>query len=1552
MANTGKSESRRVEWSSPDQKLIAHVGELTESCLASYRVNPRLVEEHANLELDITLGGYGKRQLFELIQNGADAMVGTRSGRVHVILTDRHLYCANEGAPIDARGIDALLHAFLSVKRGDEIGRFGLGFKSVLGMTKSPEFFCRAVSFAFSQERAKARISAVVPSAQRYPVLRLAELLKPIECSKTDAILHGLMSWATTVVRLERNAGPSSWLEEDVAAFPREFLLFCPQVSELILENRRKALIRRIKLKKRSEQTMLVESGEETEWRVFHTVHKPSDEARLDAGELAGRDRLPVHWALAMADRPGPGHFWAFFPLSDRTTLSGVINAPWKTNDDRTNLLPGKFNEELLGVAAQLAVANLAAVSKENDPAWHLDVLPARGREVRSWADDVLTRVTYQLAAKAPSLPNQRGELQRPEDIRLHPDVVPREVLDTWSAQPGRPEDWCHPSVETRDRRPRVERLLELAGRSPATLCDWISALKDQTRPESFRGPIRVASQLVRAKPDVRSALANCWILIDQDGKAARPFSNEVFLPPSDGRVMIASVPLIHPSLAADKSLRDALNDLEVVPVTADLELRVILKKGIQGWGDSDWDRFWQLVRLVGNTAPEIIKEMRNYRTRLKVRTVSGGYKHLHYTLLPGPVVPADGSRDGAVAIDMRHHQGEVEILTALGAVAVPTPEFGVPEGEYFQAYSSDCARVYCEQLESSSPQPQWEKLVFSRRQFAGPLEPLSVLSEAARRTFTDALLQVENELLDWTMFHETRSQYPKRQFGSPVLAAIHKLGLLGTTLGPRPTHQCVAPSLSSLGAFLPVAQCSEQASLRLKLPRDVDSLSQPHWAVALDRAETVDDDDLLGNLYALAARAVQSAPSLIRCRVGSDHRLEAPKSVTVVTSRREFEALVRDKRPVIFAPSEAEATHLVEQWGLTPAGKSVRTELLFAPSGPAAPILDRFPALQLRLRDENVGKIDNIELLPCSELSIATLTDAGKAVESVNIHQKGTTVCWLDTLSESSLLDRLNSFFDLDLTAEDQDVVLSERVARRIRERTIEIRKLQTPAEKLLAAIGPDAVRRHIPLGLVQAVENDQGELSPGQLAELAMVVYGVDVLRECKRDLQLQGFQPPDQWAGRGRALSFVRELGFGPEYAGAEEEKRPEVVRVDGPSTLPALHQFQLNITKKLKSLLRSAMPDRGLVSLPTGAGKTRVAVQALVEEIGEGRLAGPVLWVAQSDELCEQAVQAWAEIWHALGPRRRMYLCRLWGSNELESMPDAAQVVVATIQKLQGCVDAPEYEWLSHAACIVIDEAHHATEPSYTRVLEWQGVRPRNARCPLIGLTATPFRGHSEEETKRLVARFGGTLLDVDLGPDPYAHLQDIEVLARVQHQLLGGVEIRLDPEEVEHIKKFKTLPPSVNAQIAANVDRNKQLVEDIAMKPSSWPIIVFAASVEHAQTLAALLSLKGVKAAPISATTDPGTRRHYLERFRRNEIQILTNYNVLTQGFDAPSVRAVYVARPTFSPTVYQQMIGRGLRGKKNGGKEECLIVNIADTFARFGTDLAFREFEYLWKPRP
>ena len=75
---------------------------------------------------------------------------------------------------------------------------------------------------------------------------------------------------------------------------------------------------------------------------------------------------------------------------------------------------------------------------------------------------------------------------------------------------------------------------------------------------------------------------------------------------------------------------------------------------------------------------------------------------------------------------------------------------------------------------------------------------------------------------------------------------------------------------------------------------------------------------------------------------------------------------------------------------------------------------------------------------------------------------------------------------------------------------------------------------------------------------------------------------------------------------------------------------------------------------------------------------------------------------------------------------------------------------------------------------------------------------------------------------------------------------------------------------------------------------------------------------------------------------------MVNYSVFQEGFDAPKTRAIVVARPVYSPNLYFQMIGRGLRGPLNGGNERCLILNVRDNIENYEGKPAFTGLDRLW----
>ena len=190
---------------------------------------------------------------------------------------------------------------------------------------------------------------------------------------------------------------------------------------------------------------------------------------------------------------------------------------------------------------------------------------------------------------------------------------------------------------------------------------------------------------------------------------------------------------------------------------------------------------------------------------------------------------------------------------------------------------------------------------------------------------------------------------------------------------------------------------------------------------------------------------------------------------------------------------------------------------------------------------------------------------------------------------------------------------------------------------------------------------------------------------------------------------------------------------------------------------------------------------------------------------------------------------------------------------------------------------------------------------------------------------------------------------MRVLARADHEIIEGGQFSLSSDEERQSRETPWLPRSVENRIASDADRTRRIIEAYdELIDRDWPTLIFATSVEHAQTVAALLSSNGVKARAVSGSTDPASRRRVVEEFRSGDVKALVNYGVFREGFDAPKTRAIIVARPVYSPNLYFQMVGRGLRGVKNGGNDRCLILNVRDNIDKFERKLAFSDLDWLW----
>lgn len=339
---------------------------------------------------------------------------------------------------------------------------------------------------------------------------------------------------------------------------------------------------------------------------------------------------------------------------------------------------------------------------------------------------------------------------------------------------------------------------------------------------------------------------------------------------------------------------------------------------------------------------------------------------------------------------------------------------------------------------------------------------------------------------------------------------------------------------------------------------------------------------------------------------------------------------------------------------------------------------------------------------------------------------------------------------------------------------------------------------------------------------------------------------------------------------------------------------------------------------------------------------------VLWIAQTDELCEQAVQSFRQVWPNKGAERTgLRILRLWGGNPTPNTPDEGEpfVVVASIQTIDARGGLSGGAWDKRLGMLVVDECHHAITPSYTRLFKWLGFDARtsddgpNAELVILGLSATPFR-MDDDESRRLASRFANRWFPHDQEA-LHRRLLDQKVLCRITSEelpsgtgLSSAEERQLDELGDMEGFEFERLLEKINQRLGDHGDRNRRLVERI-QNCTEQSILFFANSVSHSNEMSARLNLAGIPAASISGNTSRSARRYFLEQFQAGDLRVLCNHSVLTTGFDAPRTDMLLIARQVFSPVRYMQMVGRGLRGVKNGGTEHCRIVTVLDNLGRF-----------------
>jgi len=338
------------------------------------------------------------------------------------------------------------------------------------------------------------------------------------------------------------------------------------------------------------------------------------------------------------------------------------------------------------------------------------------------------------------------------------------------------------------------------------------------------------------------------------------------------------------------------------------------------------------------------------------------------------------------------------------------------------------------------------------------------------------------------------------------------------------------------------------------------------------------------------------------------------------------------------------------------------------------------------------------------------------------------------------------------------------------------------------------------------------------------------------------------------------------------------------------------------------------DNPCVVIPTGGGKTPVIGTLIRDAVLQWR--GRVCLLAHVKELLEQAVDKLTAISPELLTRTAVYSAGL-GSKDADG-----DVVVAGIQSIfRKACEVGKFD------LIIIDEAHLIPpdgEGMYRQFLHDAKVVNPNVR--IIGLTATPYRMSSGEICD------GNNLLN---------HIcYEVGVKELIVKGFLSPLVSKAARGEVDTGSLHVRGGEFINTEVAALMDDTvviKQAVSEIIeYTQERRSTLIFCASVEHMNHVAELLQVQQPDATIrcVTGETSAGERADNLEQFKRGKIKFMLNVNVLTTGFDAPNVDCVALLRPTHSPGLYYQMVGRGFR--LSPGKANCLVLDFGGNIMRHG----------------
>jgi len=398
------------------------------------------------------------------------------------------------------------------------------------------------------------------------------------------------------------------------------------------------------------------------------------------------------------------------------------------------------------------------------------------------------------------------------------------------------------------------------------------------------------------------------------------------------------------------------------------------------------------------------------------------------------------------------------------------------------------------------------------------------------------------------------------------------------------------------------------------------------------------------------------------------------------------------------------------------------------------------------------------------------------------------------------------------------------------------------------------------------------------------------------------------------------------------GFESFEKPEYV-------FKKLKNYQAFVYYKVYSYISNTPNSRCIIQMPTGSGKTRTSMEIVCETLNNTNQN--VLWLTNTEELCEQAFEAFIEVWRFLSKKKAQVINHVNYKKDYDS--SAQTLHIATLQSFNVKNKKEKIELLlnqnSGLGLVVVDEAHISIAKTYIDTIKKLIIKG----AKLIGLTATPGRSLSKtsadsnikdkSENEKLSDFYFNKKFEIDTGKlPPIDYLRNEGILSNAKFVSIEGstVENILTKKEILKLNTDQKIPQKIKDILTNDHSRNSIIFDKLlSLLKENKKILFFATSLKHSKLMTTLINLKGIKAAHVDGNSG-NYRSEIIKSFKDGETQLLCNYGVLSTGFDDPKIDVVFMARPTQSLVLYSQIIGRGLRGPVIGGTEKCEIFTVFD----------------------